>query len=136
MRLPSIAERAGAYAIPGTVVDGNDVFAVHDAAQDAVAAARAGGGPRFLEFKTFRWRHHFEGGYFPDLRPKDEIEAWKEKCPIKRFEQRLVTAGVLNREEQESINVQVMSLVEDAVKFAIESPFPDPEDALMDVYSE
>jgi TPP-dependent pyruvate/acetoin dehydrogenase alpha subunit len=136
MRLPSIAERAGAYAIPGTVVDGNDIFAVHEAAQDAVAAARAGGGPRFLEFKTFRWRHHFEGGYFPDLRPKDEIEAWKEKCPIKRFEQRLVTDGVLNQEDQESINFQVMSLVEDAVTYALESPFPDPEDALRDVYSE
>ena len=136
MRLPSIAERACAYAIPATAVDGNDIIQVYEAAQAAVAAARSGGGPRFLEFKTFRWRHHFEGGYFPDLRPKDEVEAWKEKCPIKRFEQRLVTDGVLDREEQESINFQVMSLVEDAVKYAIESPFPDPDDALKDVYSE
>ena len=136
MRLPSIAERACEYAIPGTVVDGNDIFAVYEAAQAAVAMARTGGGPRFLEFRTFRWRHHFEGGYFPDLRPRDEIEAWKEKCPIKRFEQRLVTDEVLNREEQETINLQVLSRIEDAVNYAIESPFPDPEDALKGVYSE
>ncbi len=136
MRLPSIAERAHAYAMPARVVDGNDVVEVCEVAQEAVAATRSGAGPVFLEFRTFRWRHHFEGGYFPDLRPKDEIEAWKEKCPIKRFEERLVTHGLLNREEQQAINVQVLSRIEDAVGYAIESPFPDPEDALQGVYSE
>jgi TPP-dependent pyruvate/acetoin dehydrogenase alpha subunit len=136
MPLASVAERAGAYAIPGTVVDGNDVVEVHEAAREAVAAARSGAGPRFLEFRTYRWRHHFEGGYFPDLRPKDEVEIWKEKCPIKRFEQKLLTDGVLDRTEQETINLQVLSRVEDAVRYAIESPFPNPEDALEGVYSE
>jgi acetoin:2,6-dichlorophenolindophenol oxidoreductase subunit alpha len=136
MRLSSIAERARAYVIPGTVVDGNDVLGVYEAAQGALIAARSGGGPSFLEFRTYRWRHHFEGGYFPDLRPKDEIEAWKEKCPINRFEQRLSTDGVLDREEQKALDQQVLSRIEDAVTFAIESPFPDPEDALKGVYSE
>jgi TPP-dependent pyruvate/acetoin dehydrogenase alpha subunit len=136
MRLPSIAERARAYVIPGTVVDGNDVLAVYEAAAGALIAARSGGGPSFLEFRTYRWRHHFEGGYFPDLRPKDEIEAWKGKCPIKRFEQRLLADGLLDRKEQETINLQVSSRIEDAVKYAVESPFPDPEDALKGVYSE
>ncbi len=109
MRVPTIAERACAYAIPATVTDGNDVLGVYEAAQEAVAAARSGAGPRLVEFRTYRWRHHFEGGYFPDLRPKDEIEAWKEKCPIKRFEQRLFADGVLDREAQEAINLQVSS---------------------------
>jgi pyruvate dehydrogenase E1 component alpha subunit len=136
MRVPTVAERTCAYAIPGTVIDGNDVLGVYEAAGEAVAAARSGAGPRLLEFRTYRWRHHFEGGYFPDLRPKDEIEAWKEKCPIKRFEQRLLADGVLDREQQEAINLQVLSRVEDAVNYAIESPFPDPEDALEGVYSE
>ncbi|MGD0234080.1 MAG: thiamine pyrophosphate-dependent dehydrogenase E1 component subunit alpha [Syntrophorhabdales bacterium] len=136
MPLVSVAERARAYAIPAAVIDGNDIAGVYEAAQTAVAAARSGGGPRLLEFRTYRWRHHFEGGYFPDLRPKDEIEAWKEKCPIKRFEERLLTDGVLDREQQEAINLQVLSRVEDAVNYAIESPFPDPEDALEGVYSE
>jgi len=136
MRVPTVAERARAYAIPATVIDGNDIVGVYEAAQTAVAAARSGGGPGLLEFRTYRWRHHFEGGYFPDLRPKDEIEAWKEKCPIKRFEQRLLEDGVLDREQQEAINLQVLSRVEDAVNYAMESPFPDPEDALEGVYSE
>ena len=107
MRVPTVAERACAYAIPATVTDGNDVLGVYETAQEAVAAARSGAGPRLVEFKTYRWRHHFEGGYFPDLRPKDEIEAWKEKCPIKRFGQRLFADGVLDREAQEAINLQV-----------------------------
>ena len=136
MRVPTIAERVCAYAIPGTVIDGNDILGVYETAQEAVAAARSGGGPRLVEFRTYRWRHHFEGGYFPDLRPKDEIEAWKEKCPIKRFGQKLLTDGVLDREAQEAINLQVLSHVEDAVRYAKESSFPDPEDALKGVYSE
>jgi acetoin:2,6-dichlorophenolindophenol oxidoreductase subunit alpha len=136
MRVPNIAERACAYAIPGKVVDGNDVIEVYEAAEEAVATARSKGGPSLLEFKTFRWRHHFEGGYFPDLRPKDEVETWKEKCPIKRFEQRLLADGALDREGQEAINLEVLSRVEDAVRYAIESPFPEPEDALKGVYSE
>ncbi len=136
IRLDTIAGRAAAYAIPGKVVDGNDVMAVYEAAEDAVAHARAGGGATFLEFRTFRWRHHFEGGYYPDMRPQDEVEAWKEKCPVKRFGQWLLTNGVLGREEQEALNLQALSRVEDAVTYAIESPFPEPEDALQGVYSE
>ncbi len=136
IRLDTIAGRAAAYAIPGKVVDGNDVMAVYEAAEDAVAHARAGGGATFLEFRTFRWRHHFEGGYYPDMRPQDEVEAWKEKCPVKRFGQWLLTNGVLGREEQEALNFQALSRVEDAVTYAIESPFPEPEDALQGVYSE
>ncbi len=136
MQVSNVAERAVAYAMPGIVVDGNDVLGVYEIAGEAVAAARSGAGPRLLEFKTYRWRHHFEGGYFPDLRPKDEVEAWKEKCPIKRFEQRLLADGVLNREGQEAINRDVLARIEDAVTYARESPFPDPEEALEGVYSE
>lgn len=132
---PTIAERAGAYGIPSTVVDGNDVLAVYEAAREAVAGARSAAGPRFIEFKTYRWHHHFEGGYFPDLRPKDEIEEWKGKCPIKRFERRLEEDGVLDRKGQEALDLEVMARIEDAVKFAVESPYPDPEDALLGVYS-
>ena len=136
MPLSSVAERAHAYAIPASVVDGNDVVAVHKSAEMAVSSVRSGGGPRFLEFRTYRWRHHFEGGYFPDLRPQGEVEAWKEKCPIKRFEQKLLGDGILSCQEQEAINLQVLARIEDAVKYAMESPFPDPEDALTGVYSE
>jgi TPP-dependent pyruvate/acetoin dehydrogenase alpha subunit len=133
---PSIAERAKAYGMPGMMIDGNDVFAVAEAAAAAVARARSGEGPSLLEFSTYRWHHHFEGGYFPDLRPPDEVEAWKEKCPIKSFEQRLAADGVLDRSGQKAIDLEVLSQIEKAVKFAVESPYPDPEDALTGVFSE
>jgi acetoin:2,6-dichlorophenolindophenol oxidoreductase subunit alpha len=133
---PSIAERAKAYAMPGMIVDGNDVFAVAEAAGDAVTRARLGEGPSLIEFSTYRWHHHFEGGYFPDLRPRDEIEAWKEECPIKRFEARLEADGVLDLSAREGINAEVLSRIEDAVRFAVESPYPAPEDALTGVFSE
>jgi len=136
IRVPTIAERACAYGIPGKVIDGNDVMEVYEATRDAVAAARSKAGPSLLEFRTYRWRHHFEGGYFPDLRPTDEIETWKGRCPIEKFKQRLVSEGVLDPEAQEAINLKVLSQIEDAVKYAVESPFPDPEDALKGVYSE
>jgi TPP-dependent pyruvate/acetoin dehydrogenase alpha subunit len=132
----TIAERARAYTIPATVVDGNDIFEVHEAAKSAVSRARSGSGPSFIEFKTYRWHHHFEGGYFPDLRPEDEVEAWKERCPIKKFEERLMKEETLDRKGLETINLEVLSQIEDAVKFAVESPYPDPEDALKGVYSE
>jgi len=131
----NIAERAAAYAIPGMVIDGNDVVAVYEAARKAVARGRAKGGPTFLEFKTYRWRHHFEADHIPDLRPLEEIEDWKKKCPIADFERRLLEVGILSRQEMEAIDNQVISQIEDAISYALESPFPDPQDALEDVFS-
>ncbi len=133
---PSIAERARAYAIPEAIVDGNDVFAVYKAAGEAVSRARSGLGPSFIEFRTYRWHHHFEGGYFPDLRPVDEVEVWKEKCPIKKLERKLEEDAILDREGQGALNLKILSRVDEAVAFAVESPYPQPEDALKGVYSE
>lgn len=136
MALSSIAERAAAYGIPGRVVEGNDLFDTYDAAQKAVARARSKEGPTLLEFRTFRWHHHFEADWVPDLRPREEVEAWIEKCPIKRLEKRLITDGVLDRLGQEAINREVMARVEEAVKFAVDSPYPDPKDAMKGVFVE
>ena len=130
-----IAQRATSYSMPGIVADGNDVIAVYEAAQEAVARARAGGGPSLLECKTYRWRGHFEADYIPDLRPPQEIEDWKVKCPIASLERRLLEAGILTTEELSKIDSLVLSQVEDAVRFALESPLPAPEDALEDVFS-
>ena len=132
----SVAERAGAYGIPATIVDGNDVLAVYGAARDAVARARSGSGPGFLECKTYRWHHHFESGYFPDLRPKDEVDDWMRRCPIKMLGQKLEQDALLNREGQEAIDREIMAQVEEAAAFAAGSPYPDPEDALEGVYSD
>lgn len=130
-----IAQRAAAYAMPGVVVDGNDVVAVYEAAVEVVGRARAGGGPSLLECKTYRWRGHLEADYIPDLRPSDEVEAWKKRCPIAAMKKRLIDAGMTTEQELADMDRQVLYQVEEAVRFAVESPFPSPEDALEDVFS-
>jgi TPP-dependent pyruvate/acetoin dehydrogenase alpha subunit len=124
-----------AFHIPNRVVDGNDVIAVYQAAQEAVAEVRKGTGPYFLEFKTYRWHKHFLSDYLLDLRPVEEIEAWKKKCPILAFEARLLKNGILTQSALNTINDKIMSQIEGAVRYALESPYPQPEDALEDVYS-
>ena len=134
--LEHVSERAtGGYGIPGVIVDGNDVVAVYEATKKAVAEVRAGGGPVFLEFMTYRWRGHFEAPGIPDLRPVEELEAWKGKCPIAGLERILLENGIVSRQTLEEINVRVMQQIENAVSYALESPFPAPEDALEGVFS-
>jgi TPP-dependent pyruvate/acetoin dehydrogenase alpha subunit len=134
--LEHISERAtGGYGIPSIVVDGNDVIAVDEAAKKAIAGVRAGGGPVFLEFMTYRWRGHYEAPGLDDLRPPEEIEDWKKKCPIARFERTLLEANIASRQTLEEINAQVMRQIQDAVNYALASPLPAPEDALEDVFS-
>lgn len=134
--LDHVSERAtGGYGIPGVVVDGNDVEAVYEATKKAVAGVRAGGGPVFLEFLTYRWRGHFEAPGMPDLRPVEELEDWKKKCPVRRFEKVLLEEGIADEKTLEEINDEVMRQVQASVDFAMASPLPAPEDALEDVYS-
>jgi len=134
--LEHVSERAtGGYGIPGVIVDGNDVVAVYEATRKALAGVRAGGGPVFLEFMTYRWRGHFEAPGLPDLRPVEELEAWKGKCPVAGFERILLENGIASRQTLEEINARVMQQIESAVSYALASPFPAPEDALEDVFS-
>ena len=134
--LEHVSERAsGGYGIPGVVVDGNDVVAVYEATKKAVAGVRTGEGPVFLEFMTYRWRGHFEAPGMPDLRPVEELEAWKNKCPVVSFERKLLDESIVTRDMLDEINTEVMQQIEDAVIYALESPLPAPEDALEDIYS-
>ena len=124
-----------AYRIANRVVDGNDVEAVHAAAGEAIAQLRKGNGPYFLECKTYRWYKHFLSRELEDFRPADEIAAWKERCPIKTYERLLLERGVLTPAKLKKIQGKTLKKVEDAYAFALTSPFPAPEDALLDVYS-
>ncbi|OGO20556.1 MAG: pyruvate dehydrogenase (acetyl-transferring) E1 component subunit alpha [Chloroflexi bacterium RBG_16_50_11] len=134
--LEHVSERAtGGYGIPSAVIDGNDVVAVYGAAKKAIAGVRAGGGPIFLEFMTYRWRNHYEQPGLPDLRPPEEIEAWKKKCPVANFERKLLENGTLTAQTLEKIKSEVTQKIDASVKFAVESPLPAPEDALEDVFS-
>jgi TPP-dependent pyruvate/acetoin dehydrogenase alpha subunit len=131
-----IADRGKPFGIPSVQVDGNDVLAVHEAVAEAVERARAGGGPSLIEAKTYRWHGHNEGeeAFSGAYRPKDEIAEWKGRDPIPAFTARLVEWGVLSPEAAGEVDAEEVQRVEVAVEFAEESPFPDPEEALMHLF--
>jgi acetoin:2,6-dichlorophenolindophenol oxidoreductase subunit alpha len=130
-----ITRLPAAYHIATKVVDGNDVLAVYEAAKEATDKLRKGEGPYFLECKTYRWHKHFLSHDLPDLRPVEEIEAWKKKCPISALENKMLNDGVLTRSEMKAINDIILTKIEEAVQFALDSPYPQPPEALEDVYS-
>ena len=110
---PSVASRAACYGLPGVEVDGNDATAVHRAAGEAVRRARAGDGPTLLECSTYRTRPHAEGMGDFAYRTSEEVEEWKERCPIARLKRRLVENGV-GEEELNAVEAEIEAEVEDA----------------------
>jgi pyruvate dehydrogenase E1 component alpha subunit len=134
MAIENIADRAAAYGIPGVVVDGNDVLAVYEATRKAVERARKGEGPTLIECKTYRLKGHSRVDP-AKYRPKQEVEEWLTKDPIKRLKQRLLETKTLTETEISQIEKEAQTKIEEAVKFAMESPFPTPEEALEDVYA-
>lgn len=132
--IPNIADRAIGYGIPGIVVDGMDVMAVYEAAGEAVARARRGEGPTFIEAKTYRFRGHFEGDS-GTYRPKEEIEEWLKRDPLKSFKEKLLEMKLLTEKKAEEIDQEMLAEIDQAVKFAQESPFPEPEETLENVYA-
>lgn len=132
-RLPNLSDRAGAFGIPDVTVDGNDVMAVHEAVSEAVARARRGEGPTLTECKTYRWHGHFEGDP-QTYKPAEEIEAWRRRDPIAAFRRRLAEMGIMGDEAAEAVDREVAAQIDEAVRFAEDSPFPAPEDALQDVF--
>ncbi len=132
-KIKDVAVRAKSYDIPGEVVDGNDVLAVYDAAKIAVERAKEGLGPTFIECKTYRWGGHHVGDPGTAYRAKEEVDMWKDKCPIKRFKSLLIKERVLSEPEIERLEEKVKKDVDVAVTFAKESPYPLPEEALEDI---
>jgi 2-oxoisovalerate dehydrogenase E1 component len=129
-----LADRAAAYGFPGVTVDGNDVWAVYEATQQAVSRARRGEGPTLLECLTYRVHGHMEGEKIP-YRDSAEIQAWLDRCPIRRLEDELQTAGTLSPDEITAIRTGAQEQVEEALAFARQSADP-PADALTeDVYA-
>jgi 2-oxoisovalerate dehydrogenase E1 component len=125
---PSVAPRAAAYGLPGIDVDGNDVLAIHQAAGEAIGRARAGGGPTLLECRTYRTRAHAEGMGDFTYRTRDDVEAWKERCPIRRLRGE-------PRRTFDAIDKEIATLVADAQQFAEGSPWPEPATAADHVYA-
>jgi len=132
--LTNLSDRAVGYGIPSVSVDGNDVLAVYEAVGAAVARARKGEGPTFIECKTCRLVGHFEGD--TDLyRTKEQKDECKKRDPIPRFRKKLIEMGVLTEKEAGKIHQEALEEIDKAVKFAEESPWPDPEEVLKAVYA-
>lgn len=130
----NIVDLAFGYNIPGHVVDGNNVIAVYDTVTEAVSRARDGDGPSLLECQTYRWRTHFEGE--PDTyRTPDEVKAWLDRDPIIQFKKVLIEELIMSEDEIDAIETGVVNQVEEAVEFARNSPFPEPQEALDDVWA-
>jgi pyruvate dehydrogenase E1 component alpha subunit len=134
MKIENVADRAVAYGIAGVTVDGNDVLAVFEASKKAVDRARIGGGPTLLECKTYRHKGHSRVDP-AKYRPREEVEHWLTKDPIELLKKALLQNAVLSEAEVQKIEENVAIDIEDAVKFALDSPFPAPEEALEDVYA-
>jgi pyruvate dehydrogenase E1 component alpha subunit len=119
-------------------VDGNDVLAVYEASGKAIERAKAGEGPTLIECKTYRWRGHHEGD--PNrgsrYRRAEEVEAWMKKCPIRRFEEKLLQTKVLTVGKVKAMKEEIEREIDEAIAFAKESPFPGPQDLYEDVYVE
>jgi 2-oxoisovalerate dehydrogenase E1 component len=126
---PNVADRAAAYGMYGFQIDGNDVSAVHHAAEDAVARARAGKGPTLLECRTYRTRPHAEGMGDFTYRTREEVEEWKQRDPIVRWRERVLHEGSATEAEFHAIDSEVRSAIDEAAKFAEASPWPTPQSA-------
>ena len=129
-----IADRAASYNIPGVIVDGMDVFAVYDAAEQAVKRAREGKGPTLLELKTYRYHGHFHADQPEKYRTSEEENSWKKRDCIINFEKRVIKQKLFDKKRLDSIKKKIQKEIEDAVEFGLSSPLPPEETLYDDVY--
>ena len=133
-----IAEKASAYHIPSSILDGMDVMEGTEGAKPAIDRARSGGGPSFLECKTYRYRGHHEGdakrgaGY----RATQEMEEWERKVSIPRLRNSMLNVHAIGEKEVNEIETEVEKKIDAAAKFAIDSPHPSAEEVMMYVLKE
>jgi pyruvate dehydrogenase E1 component alpha subunit len=134
--ITELYQRAGSYAMPGVEVDGQDVVAVKQATDAAVARAREGAGPSLLEIRTFRYvGHSMSDAASGTYRSKEELDASRQRDPIALLETRMRELGMLDDAGVQQIEAEVAAQIADAVKYAEESPEPEPEQLWADVYA-
>ncbi len=134
-----LSVKAAAHAIPGITVDGNDFFAVYNAAKYCIERAREGKGPSLLDLVTYRQMAHagpqtHEVTRWPFNRP-EELEYWLQRDPIKRFERNMLDGKLVTEGEVNQIRIDVAAELKEAIEFADKSPFPDPEEVFKDIYA-
>lgn len=129
-----ISQRACAYNMPGVTVDGNEALAVYHAVREAAEQARSGAGPTLVESVTYRWEGHSKSDS-QAYRTRDEVKGWQEQDPIPRFAERLSEHGFVEAGELDELRQEAEGWIEDALAFADESPEPDVETIMEDVYA-
>jgi pyruvate dehydrogenase E1 component alpha subunit len=130
----TVAGRAHAYGIPGFITDGSNVLEVLEAVREAVERARSGRGPTIVENETYRYKGHFEGD-LQKYRTADEVQQYRiTRDPIDRFETVLLKEGVLTKDAVAAVWDEITERIEDAARFGLEAPLPQPEDALNDLF--
>ena len=152
---PSVGSRGASYGMPGFELDGNDALEIHRAAGEAIARARAGGGPTLIECKTYRTRAHAEGMGDFTYRTREDVEEWKKRCPIARLRTlarrasegskttddenpslaRRAIVSLPSTEQFDAIDAEVQAMVKESREFAEKSPWPDPQTATKHVYA-
>ncbi|SRR6056297_6455 len=129
-----LATWADGYEVPRQVVDGNDIEAVVEATEKAAKRGRQGKGPTFIECMTYRWQGHFAGDPAA-YRPDDEVKYWKDRCPLKIARDRLMKNHGVSTTELSTLEEKADKEIAEAVAFSLESPKPDPKDALRHVWA-
>lgn len=134
VKIEDIATRASSYGIPGVVADGNDIIEMMNITNEAMERAKNGEGPTLIEAKTYRWKGHSKSDA-KKYRTREEENEWREKDPIKRFKEILVTESIMTEEQAESLRKEALQEIEDAVAYAEEGPMPTEDDLLTDVFA-
>jgi pyruvate dehydrogenase E1 component alpha subunit len=134
MAIEDVADRAEAYGFDGVAINGNDVLAVYQVTQGAIARARSGDGPTLIECKTYRWRGHSE--HDPAFyRTDEELAMWKSRDPITTFTTYLRHRNILTEEHLAEVEARIKTELDEAVAFAEQSPDPEPHEAVTDLYA-
>jgi TPP-dependent pyruvate/acetoin dehydrogenase alpha subunit len=134
MAIDDVADRAESYGFDGVAINGNDVLAVYQATQGALARARKGEGPTLIECKTYRWHGHSEHDK-AFYRTKEELAMWKSRDPIPTFASYLKGLHEVSDEQVTDIEARINATIDDAVEFAANAPDPDPSEAAADLYA-
>lgn len=135
VKVANIADRAAAYGIPGAVVNGNDIFAMMNVTHEAVERARRGEGPTLIEAKTYRWKGHSKSDAKKYRTREEEMDWRNNRDPIERMKRVLISEGIFSEQDAARIEAEARAEIEDAVKFAEESPMPPIEILEEDVYA-
>jgi pyruvate dehydrogenase E1 component alpha subunit len=133
--IDQIAKRADAYTMPGIHVDGNDPLAMYEAAREAIERARNGGGPTLIEAMTFRFHGHLLGDTDAYM-DAGEKQSWMEKDPVPAFRRWLIEEGCTTDAELAEMEREIAADIEEAMRFALSSPYPEAEELRRDVYEQ